>query len=97
MKLSKLLLLIPTLWVTLYCSGNLVDVDLGGAVNWATSILWMALGLIYIVHVWCNRSFVMTTAKRILWTLGMLGFGPLAMPIYFVIHVLPEQPDAVTP
>ena len=90
MKPSKLLLLVPTLWVTLYCSGTLADIDLGGPVNWATSILWMILGLVYIVHIWRNNSFVMTTAKRILWTLAMLGFGPLAMPIYFVLHVLPE-------
>lgn len=90
MKTSKLLLLIPTLWVTLYCSGNLVDVDLGSAVNWATTILWPVLMIVYIVHVWRNGSFVMTTAKRILWTLGLLLFGPLAMPVYFVIHVLPE-------
>ncbi|HUS33299.1 MAG TPA: hypothetical protein VMZ53_32575 [Kofleriaceae bacterium] len=91
MKLSKWLLLVPTLWVTVYCSGSLVDVDLGAVVNWTTSMLWMALGLVYIVHIWRNKSFVMTTAKRILWTLAMLGFGPIAMPLYFVFHVLPDD------
>jgi hypothetical protein len=94
MKISKLLLLVPTLWVTLYCSGSLVDVDLGGLVNLATSALWIGLFFVYSFHVWRNDSFVMTTAKRILWTLGLFFFGPLAMPIYFVIHVLPEPATA---
>jgi hypothetical protein len=94
MKLSKLLLLIPTVWVTAYCSGFLVDVDLGEPVNMITSVLWIGLLLAYGVHVWRNNSFVMTTSKRILWTLGLLFFGPLAMPIYFVLHVLPDETAA---
>ncbi|HTL31777.1 MAG TPA: hypothetical protein VL326_01565 [Kofleriaceae bacterium] len=94
MKLSKLLLLVPTLWVLIYCSGPLVDLDLGTAVNWATTGLWGVLLVTYWILVWSNRSFVMTTSKRVLWTLGLLLFGPVAMPIYFVIHVLPEQTAA---
>jgi hypothetical protein len=91
MKLWKWLLFIPTIWVTLYCSGPLVDIDFGAAVNWATTILWGGLTILYIIHVWRNRSFVMTTSKRILWTLAVFLFGPIAMPIYCVIHVLPDE------
>jgi hypothetical protein len=37
---------------------------------------------------------LMTTSKRVLWTLGILLFGPIAMPFYFVFHVLPGPPTA---
>ena len=94
MKASKLLLLIPTLWLTVYMSGFLIDVDLGNIVNWATSGLFVLLVLVYIGHVWRNRSFTLTGAKRVLWTLAFLAFGPIAMPIYFVINVLPGEPGA---
>ena len=94
MKLRTLLFLIPTVWVTLYCSGALVDIDLGEPVNTITTVMWAALGIAYIIHVWRNKSFVMTTAKRILWTLGLFLFGPIAMPIYFLLHVLPGESTA---
>lgn len=94
MKPTKLLLLIATLWLTAYTGGVLVDVDLGDIVNWATTGLYAVLVVVYIVHVWSNGSFTLTGAKRILWTLAFLGFAPLAMPVYFVLHVLPGEPSA---
>jgi hypothetical protein len=94
MKTSKLVLLIATLWVTIYCTGPLVNLDLGDIVNWMTTGLWGLLMITYWIHVWRNRSVLMTTSKRVLWTLGILLFGPIAMPFYFVFHVLPEPPTA---
>jgi hypothetical protein len=99
----KMLVGAATLWIPLYMiafmaivfssvfSHSAPDIDSFDVlfrVHMATSLLSVALLVIYIVHLFQTKAI--PSDQRIMWLLVILFFGPLAMPVYFFKHMWPE-------
>jgi len=100
---TKMLVGAATLWIPLYMMAFIAIVftqvftqsapgieafDVLFTVHMATTLLSVALLVIYIVHLFQTKS--LPSDQRIMWLLVILFFGPLAMPVYFFKHMWPE-------
>lgn len=99
----KLLVGAATLWIPLYMIAFFAIVfagvfthsapgieafDVLFSVHMATSLLSVALLVLYVVHIFQTKA--LASDQRIMWLLVILFLGPLAMPVYFFKYLLPE-------
>jgi len=95
----KLLVFVLTMWVPLYMVGFMVMIAGGGPssiggfetlfrLHTATMIVELLLLVFYVVHVFKARTIA--SDKRALWGIALFMGAPIAMPIYFALHVWPE-------
>lgn len=100
-KFVKLVVLVLTLWVPLYMLGffalmtspTLIAFDTLFALHAFTMLVEMVLLLFYVVHLFKTKH--VEAGKKALWGISLFGGGPIAMPIYWFVHLWPDSPWAM--
>jgi hypothetical protein len=100
----KLPLLLATLWIPLYLvwfmvlmvtsmsGAALFDVERTLAIHVATMGLTMLLLVYYVVHVFRSKS--VPHDRRVMWLLVLFFGAPVAMPVYWFLHVWPQRSES---